>query len=544
MSESRGTSMSEREEDEKPQRLPAREVREEDERYVSFEPTLIDESELGEDTEPEEEGHSPSTLPMLAGLAVFTVLAISLYGSVLDLGFLGWDSFPLVWSSACESLGETVGLFRTVLMDGVYTDGSFYRPTTSLSFALNEATAGLDARGYHLFDMAVLVVSAVFLIGIGHRLALQPATIAGATAGLLFLLHPVQLTLLPVPPRRADALSLVLLLACLHWQRDEDQPTRAWPLGVGLLAFFCAGAKETGALVAVLVPLLHVCRRQRPVHVLLQTLPVAAGVGLYLLLRSQVLTGLAGHAESGLEGLERMPDLLQPYAELVLGASAHGWDESPRTSLFLGGSVAFGIAVLVALWRPGASRARERFQLRGSLVFVHLWLAAELAMASLAGRIHEWYAVQLVAPFVLLVGLLLATGLRLLRQSRIALLPLLLPAPFIVLLLLPLGSYRERSLRLWTEADELTKGLLEDAVQIVDATPIAAGAPGVALALPGWVPVLPAEGLATVALLDDYSIEAYLDLVRPEREVRVQRPGTAPEPTAGELVLVLEPARR
>ena len=56
--------------------------------------------------------------------------------------------------------------------------------------------------------------------------------------------------------------------------------------------------------------------------------------------------------------------------------------------------------------------------------------------------------------------------------------------------------------------------------------------------------VLEEAGLATVALLDDYSIEAYLDLVRPEREVRVQRPGTAPEPTAGELVLVLEPARR
>ncbi len=75
------------------------------------------------------------------------------------------------------------------------------RPLASLSFALNHAIHGLDVRGYHAVNIALLAAEALLLLGLVRRtlsLPSSPPALAGAAGGIAFCaaalwaLHPVQ----------------------------------------------------------------------------------------------------------------------------------------------------------------------------------------------------------------------------------------------------------------------------------------------------------------------------------------------------------------
>jgi len=173
-----------------------------------------------------------------------------------------------------------------------------YRPVTSLSYAIDHAFSGEDARGYHRTNVALYLV-VVLLV---YRLALTylaSPSFAVAVA-LVFSLHPVHTEAVDAIAGRSELLALMFGLASillfLRAVRSTGSPI--WALGGSLLAYALAGlSKEAGVvlpgILAFHVLLFHPprakgdqARRDRALRFLA---PFAVILAAYLALRFSVL---------------------------------------------------------------------------------------------------------------------------------------------------------------------------------------------------------------------------------------------------------------
>lgn len=473
-------------------------------------------------------------MPVLVALgAALAVLAA--HHAVLGLGLLGWDTFPMILTARVHSIGDFVGTFTEELMDGRYTDGRFYRPVANLTFALDEALFGLSPAGYHATDLLILAFDGLLIGALALRLWGRHARWASVVAALAFVLHPVQLELLPVAPRRADLVALGFVVATLLARRA----TTAAVLGL------CAmGAKETGILVLPLAAALGVVERPRGSAAgraaIARAWPTAVAAALFLAARTAVLGGLGGHGESSLAHLAAAPELLLPYLARVLYPQPFVASTTLASAIVAGAALAL---VAAALLRVAQESDDERRRGRGALVFLGSWALLALALSCVSGRVHDWYALWLVAPYALALGWLLERGVRGLRRPEhrfVASVTLAVP----VLLLSShvrhsgiFGGYDD-----WRFADRLHADALARAGAAIDGA-----RPGDVVVLERFVPVLPVRpdgsGVRSAALLSDYGLQAWTELTRPDRPVRVAYVGQAePQAAPDEVLVLLEPS--
>lgn len=330
-------------------------------------------------------------------VTIATAVALWSLGGVATDGLIGWDAYPLI-AAADGGVGHA---FTTELMDGRYPDGRFYRPLVTLTFAMDAASASgsLDAGAYRLMDVLACAVGAAFAGLFVARVAQERAAsapkalAAGAVCALAVVLHRAQLDIVPFAPRRADGMCAAALAAAAYLAYRGAKP---WALGLAALTAILS--KETGVLV---VPLVAAATWARPRpedatssalrdSLLATAVPIAALI-LAFIARFAVLGELGGHAETGLS-----LDALLTNAK-VMGLSAG--EGAPGGALVLAALLGFTMFRAVGL---DAGRV---------LVLPILWAAGAIALTSLAGRSHEWYALHLVTPIALVAGVGVAAGL-------------------------------------------------------------------------------------------------------------------------------------
>jgi hypothetical protein len=335
--------------------------------------------------------------PIAAVAAFFVVVTALVHGWILRLELLGWDSYPLIAAARIDSFVAFLGTFAEELMDGRYPDGHFYRPITHLTFALDHALGGLTPAVYHRTDLALVALTALLVALVARRLVaasdadvVHPSAasalrgwVGPLVAGFVFLVHPLQLEVLPYAPRRADTLALLFTLATLV---SLQRAHAAWSFALALLA---VGAKETGFLVVPLAAtwVLLVERVHRPpASALWSTWPVALAAALVFTARTIVLRGLGGHGESGVGALSDAGDVAVELLRLVLGHD---------------GSI--GAALLLAPMALGVAHVLRTDGRR--LGWLGCCVSVTLLLTAFSGRAHAWYALLLVVPGALLVAL-------------------------------------------------------------------------------------------------------------------------------------------
>ena len=487
----------------------------------------------------------------LIALVVAAALALVAYRSVLDLPLLGWDAFPLIAAGQLNSAADLWRVVSTELMGGRFPDGHYYRPLTALSFSLDEALYGLAPRGYHLTDLALLVINGALLAAVARRVFGLQRVITAVVAAALFVLHPIQLEVLPTVARRADALSLLGILALLCAQPRAEQVfgRRVGTLSF-LLALAAASAKETGLLGPLLVASLHLFQGpsmrvpQHWLRVLRRTLPAALGALAYLGARTAVLGGLGGYAESGLGNLRRAPALAWDYAvRAIYPQPILGNDPA----MLWGLGIVLALLFLAAIWMLTMAAPRRKLEAtdlrQGAAVWL-VWMISLLGISSLAGRLFDWYALQFAAPFALLVGLLIDRGFGLWREQRGRFgVPLwLVGVPLLASIVL--GSKLVRPYRNLADAGALMQQTLQRLKRESQAAP-----DGTVVEVNPWVPLLAPHSdgseVRSLALYHAYSLQAWFELTTPDREVEViPWPGHAVAPKPGALRVVLIPGPR
>lgn len=136
--------------------------------------------------------------------------------------------------------------------------GSSGRPLVSFSLALNYAIGERNVLGYHLFNIATLVLSALALFGLARRLLrqtsfAQQATGLGFSIALLWMLHPLHTdTLNHVVYRNGAMMGFFYLLSLYCAARIfGEENSRGWTIACLFAATGSVACKE----VAVSLPL-------------------------------------------------------------------------------------------------------------------------------------------------------------------------------------------------------------------------------------------------------------------------------------------------
>jgi protein O-mannosyl-transferase len=302
----------------------------------------------------------PARVELLVSLIAIVALTLVLYGRTTAYGFSHYDDDVLVLgpegaAASAERPWSTLG--RAYFPAGE-RDHAYYRPLTSLSFALDAIRSGRDAGGYHLTNVAVHALAGclLWLLLRSHGYAALVALLGA----LAFVAHPALSATVAWLPGRDDGLLAVFALAA--WVLHRRALAGAHPLvevahGVAWLgALLCKEAAIV--LPAVLVLEAHLVDG-RPLRSAVPRRVLAVwGVVLtaYVALRIAVLgpdAGLGGALSAGLSGSLRA---------LVSGLGALMWPFPPNL-LAVPADMPFGrglVALLVLLVLGFWSTARRR----------------------------------------------------------------------------------------------------------------------------------------------------------------------------------------
>lgn len=200
--------------------------------------------------------HTPMQRPATLALALLLLTALA-YWPALNGDFLFDDYSSIVnqekvhaesldWPSLREAASSYGGLSA--------------RPAATVSFAVDHAFWGLDAKGYKSTNLIVHLINALLIYVLVRRLAaarkpsVQAAWIFAFALALAWAVHPLQVSTVQYVVQRMEMMSLTFvlvgLIAYLHGRRRQISGDRGWPwICVAVLA--AAGgllAKETAIL--------------------------------------------------------------------------------------------------------------------------------------------------------------------------------------------------------------------------------------------------------------------------------------------------------
>ncbi len=445
------------------------------------------------------------------------------YRWVFGITLLGYDTYPLIATSRPTSMGGLLALLSSELMAGRYTVGAYWRPFTTLSFALDHALFGLGASGYHATDFGILIACALALAFLLHRMLGSGSLLGPSFAALLFLLHPVQLEVLPVPPRRADTLCLLFTALALATQmRARERPASAWQ--AALLAFCAAASKELGILCAPLVLVLELARaRGRWREALARSLPTGIAIAVFLVLRTLILGGIGGREKLPVDEplFARVVHLFPQYLERVLHPQPF---LSGGVRVFVVLASILSVAALLLLARAEPRAPARALGTRGGALVLGAWWLGALLLSATTGLVEAWYVMLFVALESLLLGMLLSCALLAVRRGA-----RIVPAGSLVVVLALTAVQLARSPLFhpyddWERASKLAlhyRGEIERALE-------RAQPGGPPIQVQGFVPRFPPPepgrvGVKSVVLHTDYSLAAWIELAHPEIEARVTR---------------------
>lgn len=230
------------------------------------------------------------------------LLAAFSYRDAVTPDFTGGDTLALIEESRIESLDD---LQRVLTQPMLPIITKFFRPTSNLSYSMDFALWGMDARGYHATDVLLhaLVCGLIVLLVMRWSGDLLAAGIAGG----VFCLHPILMEVVPTPTRRQDMLGglfVLLALLCLPRLDGERPPLRRFVPAL-IACSLALGAKEASVLLPALVFLwaLWLVERRagtRPpwVAALRAAAPFALLTLGFVLWRARVLGGAGGNEAS------------------------------------------------------------------------------------------------------------------------------------------------------------------------------------------------------------------------------------------------------
>lgn len=458
-------------------------------------------------------------------LLLVTLVTLLSFGDILSYGLTGCDTLTLVETGQIHSFDDVQRTFTSTLMEGSSFANKFryYRPLSSLSYALDYWLWGLEPFGYQLHNLLVHTFNGLLVYVFARLLSRQ--TLIGVLAACLFVSHPVLVETVPGIPRRQDlwVTSFTLLALLANAVATTGSRTKTMTalgclsLALGLIT------KESAVLIVPYVFLYTCCfgnlRSNGWLYPLRRSLPYVATALPIIAWRSYILEGLGGtwRQTSGSGPLhillEMSMALFAPLPHVYQGYAF------PITliSLTALGMLPFGRRIISWSYQTRSGK---------TTLLCLLMLSGSAALYVLTGVFGPWMAYGITIPFCIgLASALTASagGLYALSpSSRLRGVPAAVACLFWLAVLV--GQYRFSPLVVdhegWEESANINQQILEQIAPNIHEFPD-----------PGLVVVrkLPWRHFArrdpievqSVSYLKNYSIKSYLNLMHPGNDIQV-----------------------
>jgi len=185
---------------------------------------------------------------------LLVALGIVAYVNSFQNGFV-WDDRPLIVErSSVRNWNDWPRAFTQDLYDSPVTQSFYYRPLQHLSYRLDYSLWGLNAAGYHLWNILLHTGNGILVFLLVRRFS-RNAPLALACAAL-YVVHPVHTQAVTYIAGRADPLcGSFLLLTLLFYANAKDSPG-ARSFGWLGLATVCYAAALCSKEFAVVFPAL------------------------------------------------------------------------------------------------------------------------------------------------------------------------------------------------------------------------------------------------------------------------------------------------
>ena len=254
--------------------------------------------------------------PLLVAAAAFAV-----YAHTIGFGFVFDEQILIAENPAVVHPEKIFSILTEKFWPGPVR-GIYYRPVTTLTYALGHLAAGPKPWFQHLLNVVFHTIASVLVFYYARGISKNGAV--GFMAGVLFAVHPVHTESVAWVPGRTDVLAFALLLSAKMslWESRRSAGGRraGWLAFSSFLFLASLGAKE----IAIVFPVLVIAQdfviegRKSRGHIGEYALMVAIA-GLYMVWRTQVLGAEVG-APPAPDPLEGVPFLRW----LVVGASIFG----------------------------------------------------------------------------------------------------------------------------------------------------------------------------------------------------------------------------
>lgn len=339
---------------------------------------------------------------------LLAILTLGAYAQFMSNYFQGGDTWPHIWTSQVRSVNDLlVDLSHPIMYGTTFPDSValFFRPVSSLSYALDYAVWGMNPVPFHLTDLAIHVTATLALFALARAIGLRswPAAVGVA----IFTLHPIMASVVPDLPRRHDSLAGAFTFAALAiatWVIGRPSQSRVFPwlLTAGVLLSMGELAKESAFVGLLLVPPTLIAgviaRGGDPVRdwrrLAGATAVFAVASTAALAWRLGVLGGIGGYydqtpplASLDIALTNLLQNLLWPFRE-ALGRTPRAW------------LTEIGIVVMVTGVGAGFGKRGARV----AILYGWLWLFVCGLAQMLTKSVAAWQSYLTVGGFAFLVG--------------------------------------------------------------------------------------------------------------------------------------------
>jgi tetratricopeptide (TPR) repeat protein len=225
---------------------------------------------------------------------VVGLFAVLLYANTLNHRFVLDDD--LVCSKnrfVQEGFTGLADIFSSSWYEGFHGEkDSYYRPMMLAGFAIEKSLFGHSPKVYHAMNIFWYGISMIILVLLFRKMFTASKPWLVLAIALLYAAHPIHVEVVANIKSRDEIFSLLGLLGTLYGLVCyEEKGKKKW-LVMSLGAFFFALlSKESSLAFFALVPLtLHFFSINSLKNIVIKSLPYAVMVGIYLLIRSTIIS--------------------------------------------------------------------------------------------------------------------------------------------------------------------------------------------------------------------------------------------------------------
>jgi hypothetical protein len=238
----------------------------------------------------------------LASVLLISVLTVGTFSPAIRNGFIFDDLSYVVNNPVFESVRCIPLIFSSDDAVGTGLHNPYYRPLTTMTFAMDQLLHGSDPIGYHATNILLHLAVCVLLYLVAIRIAAKPQ--AAFLATLFFAVHPAHAEPVAYISARADLMCglglTASLLVHLRWRESGSRTD----LILSTAAFAVAIFSKIVAIVFPALLVIHTFYLVRGDHRWKSAiLPYAAVVAIFLIVRNNVLV-MNVWDESGLAPFE------------------------------------------------------------------------------------------------------------------------------------------------------------------------------------------------------------------------------------------------